>query len=62
MQCGGALTDDAISLHRKMIHRQATEFLCRQCLADRFQVDVSVIDEKVRQFKEQGCRLFVLDK
>ena len=61
VKCGGELTADAISLHRKMVHRQATEFLCRQCLADLFQVDVSVIDKKIKQFKEQGCRLFVLD-
>lgn len=60
VKCGADLTADAISLHRKMIHRQATEFLCRECLADYFRVDVSVIDKKVKQFKEQGCRLFVL--
>ena len=35
--------------------------ICTQILADLFQVDVSVIDKKIKQFKEQGCRLFVLD-
>lgn len=59
MQCGKTLTHNEIGAHRKFINRGATEFYCRDCLAAHLGVAPERIDEKIRQFKQQGCTLFV---
>lgn len=59
MQCGRELTHNEIGAHRKFINRGAAEFYCRECLAAHLGVTPERIDEKIRQFKQQGCTLFV---
>lgn len=59
MQCGRVLTHNEIGAHRKFINRGATEFYCRSCLAVHLGVTQEQIEEKIRQFKRQGCTLFV---
>lgn len=59
MQCGRALTHNEIGAHRKLINRGATEFYCLSCLAAYLGVTQGQIEEKIRQFKRQGCTLFV---
>ncbi len=61
MQCGCALTSDDIAIHRKLISREATVYMCKDCLAHYFSVDISKVDEKIAQFKRQGCLLFEQD-
>lgn len=34
-------------------------FLCRICLARELDVSPELIDEKIEEFKKQGCTLFV---
>ncbi|MBS5480402.1 MAG: hypothetical protein ACLSS9_09740 [Acutalibacteraceae bacterium] len=57
-QCGKQLTGDEIAVYRKLVDRMAEEFLCKECLARYFRCDVSLIDQKIRQFRETGCALF----
>ncbi|MCI5650400.1 MAG: hypothetical protein MR332_13430 [Fusicatenibacter sp.] len=58
-KCGKTLTPNEISAHKKFINRGASEFLCRECLANRLDVDPAFIDRKIEQFKKQGCTLFI---
>ena len=58
-QCGRQLTADEIAVYRKMVNREANQFLCKTCLAAYFEVDEDKIDKKIQQFKRIGCLLFV---
>ncbi|MBR6569207.1 MAG: hypothetical protein IKK75_02020 [Clostridia bacterium] len=58
MECQRELTADEIGLHKKMIHRGATEFMCITCLAAFYHCDESLLRQKIEQFREQGCLLF----
>ena len=57
-QCGKELSADEIGAHKKLVNRGAESFLCRECLAEKFQIPPELIDEKIKQFKKQGCTLF----
>jgi len=57
-RCGAPLTRDEIGLTKKLINRGCTEFLCYPCLAERFDVTVDLLRDKVEQFREMGCTLF----
>ena len=59
LQCDRPLTSDEVAVYRKLVRRDATEFLCKTCLAAYFNVDEAKIDQKIEQFKRQGCMLFV---
>ena len=58
MQCGRELTGDEIGLHKKMINRGSTEFLCITCLAGVYHCEESLLERKIEQFRAQGCMLF----
>jgi len=58
MRCRKTLSHNEIGAHKRLINRGAEEFLCRECLAEKFRVSPELIDEKIRQFKENGCTLF----
>ncbi len=60
--CGSALTKDEIALHKKLVNRGATEFLCIRCLASHFSVDVESLYGKIAQFRLTGCTLFEENK
>ncbi len=57
-ECGKILGIDDIAIYRRLIHREAEEFLCRNCLADFLKVDVGEINDKIEYFKRIGCTLF----
>ncbi len=58
IRCSAALTRDEIGLTKKLINRGCTEFMCYDCLAKHFDVTVTLLREKVEQFREMGCLLF----
>lgn len=58
-QCGRPLSSDEAAVYRKLVSRSAERFMCKDCLAAYFDVPVQKIDEKIEQFKRQGCLLFV---
>ena len=58
MKCGRDLTSDEIGLHKKMINRGATQFMCIDCLAEFYHCEVSLLRQKIEQFREMGCMLF----
>ena len=59
MKCGGGFGSYDIALHKKMINRGATEYMCSACLADWLKIDEEMLLSKVEQFKKQGCTLFL---
>ena len=58
-KCGKELSKDEISLTKKLISRNAVEFLCMDCLASYIGTTVEELKNKIEQFKEEGCGLFL---
>ncbi len=59
MKCGRELKLNEIGLHRKIVHRGATEFMCLTCMAEYFKVEEKELEQLIANFKKVGCRLFV---
>ena len=47
-----------MKLQKLHLSRISAEFMCKICLAERFDLSVEFIDKKIEQFKSQGCLLF----
>lgn len=60
MKCGRQLTYDEVALHRKLINRGSTEFMCITCLGEYLKADEDTLRERIRYFKETGCTLFMM--
>ena len=58
MKCKRELVNDEIGLHKKLINRGATRFMCLSCLAQFFHCDEALLRQKIEQFRENGCVLF----
>jgi hypothetical protein len=56
--CSRPLTPDEIGLHKKLFCRAAEEFRCIRCNAAYLEVEESLLQDKIRQFKAMGCTLF----
>ena len=57
--CGKTpLLKNEIGLNKKLIHRQLHEFFCLPCLAAYFETTVEELNDKIEDFKRQGCALF----
>ncbi|TRZ53442.1 hypothetical protein D4S03_01775 [bacterium] len=57
-KCNVILTSNETALYRKLVLRSAETFLCIDCLAEHFQVDRALLEEKIDYFKRIGCALF----
>ncbi len=57
--CGKGLHAQDIAAHRKFINRGSTSFYCKQCLAEKLDISVEILDRKIEHFKRQGCTLFL---
>jgi hypothetical protein len=57
-QCGQLLRSDEISIYRRLVYRDAEEFLCIECLAQYLGVNTAVIEQRIAYFKKIGCTLF----
>ena len=57
-KCGKELSGNDIGLTKKLINRDSTEFLCINCIAEKFDCSKELLEEKIKQFKESGCTLF----
>ena len=58
LKCQKPLSKDEIGLHKKLINRACTEFMCMDCLAEHFSVSKELLIQKLSEFKSQGCLLF----
>ena len=59
VKCGKSLTYNEIGAYRKFVNRGAKDFLCKECLAKQLGISPERIDQKIEEFKLQGCTLFV---
>lgn len=57
--CGAQLHDDDRALYRKLVLRNADEFLCLDCQAGRFNTTRAKLEALIERFRQYGnCGLF----
>lgn len=57
--CGKTLKKDEVALTRKLISTDVGAFYCIHCLAEYIGCTEQDLIEKIQEFKEQGCTLFL---
>lgn len=57
--CEKTLLLDEIAIYKRLVYRDAEEYLCKECLARELNVSVSEIDKKIEHFRAIGCTLFI---
>ncbi|MDD6094360.1 MAG: hypothetical protein PUC29_01275 [Clostridia bacterium] len=58
IKCGKKLNYNEIGLHKKMVNRGATEFMCISCLSEHFKISEEELLRKIEYFRRTGCTLF----
>lgn len=58
IECRKNLTKDEIALNKKLISKNTKQFLCMDCLSAFLNTDREILEDKIVQFKEEGCTLF----
>ena len=58
-ECDKALIKDETALCKKILGTGTKEFYCLDCLAEYLECDKVDLEIKIREFKEQGCNLFL---
>jgi len=53
------LDKNTIGINKKMLGNQLKMFYCMDCLADYLGCSVEDLLEKIEEFKEEGCTLFI---
>lgn len=53
------LTKDEIGINKKLLGEQIDCFYCLDCLADYLEVASQDLLDKIEEFKEEGCKLFL---
>ncbi len=60
ISCSRDITDkDTISINKKLLGEGIKNLYCMDCLADYLECDVQDILDKIEEFKEEGCKLFL---
>lgn len=57
--CGKLLKKDEIALSQKLIDINTEEFYCLPCMAIYIGCSEEDLKVKIKEFKEQGCTLFI---
>lgn len=53
------LSKDEIGINKKLLGDQVENFYCMDCLADYLEVETQDLLDKIEEFKEEGCKLFL---
>lgn len=53
------LSKDEIGINKKLLGEQVENFYCIDCLADYLEVETQDLLDKIEEFKEEGCKLFL---
>lgn len=57
--CSVEITDkDTIGINKKLLGKKVENFYCLPCFADYLGTTVEDLNEKIEEFKEEGCKLF----
>ena len=60
VMCGkDHLDKDTIGINKKLLGKDIENFYCLDCLAEYLGCSVDELLEKIEEFKEEGCKLFV---
>lgn len=60
LACGKTpLNKDTIGINKKLLGTDLKRFYCLDCLADYLGCTVEDLLEKIEEFKDEGCTLFV---
>ena len=60
ISCGKKdLSKDEVGINLKLIGENTQNFYCLDCLASVLDVSVQDILDKIEEFKEEGCTLFL---
>ena len=58
--CGkNDLEKDTIGINKKLLGIDITNFYCMDCLAEYLGCTVEELFDKIEEFKEEGCTLFL---
>ena len=58
--CGVEITKkDTIGINKKLLGKKVKSYYCMHCLADYLGTTVEELNEKIEEFKEEGCVLFL---
>mgnify|MGYP000509789448 CR=1 FL=1 len=58
-ECGKTLTNDEVALTRKLTDVDTEDLYCLFCFANYLGCSEEDLKIKIREFKEQGCTLFL---
>lgn len=50
---------DTIGINKKLLGTSIENFYCMDCLAEHLECTVDELLDKIEEFKEEGCTLFV---
>lgn len=53
------LNKDTVALNKKLFGKNIKKYYCMDCLATYLEITVDELFEKIEEFKEQGCTLFL---
>lgn len=53
------LNKDTIGINKKLLGEDIENFYCLDCLAEYLGCTVDELLDKIEEFKEEGCKLFV---
>lgn len=58
--CGKSQLDkNIVALNKKLMGKSIDKFYCVDCLANYLEITVGELYEKIEEFREQGCTLFI---
>ena len=49
---------DTLGINKKLLGLNTQNFYCMACLAEYLETTVEDLNEKIEEFKEEGCTLF----
>ncbi|WP_194611688.1 hypothetical protein [Clostridium vitabionis] len=57
--CGKKNLDkNTVGLNKKLLGKNIKNFYCMDCLADYLECTVDDLNDKIEEFKDEGCTLF----
>lgn len=57
--CGKKNIDkNTVGINKKLLGKEIKKFYCMDCLADYLECTVDDLNDKIEEFKDEGCTLF----
>lgn len=57
--CNSSLSGDEIALYKKLVYREASQYLCLDCLASNLDTTRDALEQLITYFHQTGiCTLF----